>query len=71
MRGLTILVFVLLVAACRGEERSDTPSDTLTQRQRDSAIGESGLPGAGGVRKALDAADTAAARNRRLDSLGR
>jgi len=67
---LVILGAVLLVA-CGGGSGDGTPADTLTQRQRDSAIGASRLPGAQGVRGALEASDTAAARRALLDSLNR
>ena len=40
-----------------------------SQRARDSASGASKLPGAQGVRGALGASDSAAARNARLDSV--
>jgi hypothetical protein len=56
----------LLVLACASGDPDQTPADTLTQRQRDSVVGASGLPGARGVQGALDAADSAAARNERL-----
>ena len=61
----------LLVAACAGEPPRTQNADTLTQRQRDSVIGASGLPGAEGIAKAQAAQDSAAARNARLDSAGR
>ncbi|NIM48661.1 MAG: hypothetical protein GTN62_02845 [Gemmatimonadales bacterium] len=67
----TVMAAALLFAACSGGGGGNTPADTLTQRQRDSAIGASDLPGAGGVRKALEVSDTAAARRARLDSLQR
>lgn len=47
------------------------PPDSITRRQRDSVIGESRLPGARGVRGALEASDAAAGRNAALDSLQR
>jgi len=46
------------------------PRATLTQRQRDSAIGASALPGARGVSAALGAAATLDARTARADSVG-
>lgn len=65
---------IVLPTACSGgggEESLDTAvEDTLTRRQRDSILGESPLPGAQGVRGALRAADSAAARMERLDSIG-
>lgn len=45
------------------------PADSITRRQRDSVIGESRLPGARGVKGALEASDAAAARAATLDSL--
>ncbi len=69
---LTILAGVLLLIACGGgSDGGNTAADTLTRRQRDSAIGELRLPGAQGIRGALRAADSIAARNARLDSLNR
>jgi hypothetical protein len=62
------VVLCFLVAACRtGESRRPE----ATERQRDSVIGASQLPGAAGVRGAVRAADSAAARNARVDSLDR
>jgi len=54
---------------CGGEAGGGNPADSLTRRERDSLIGESALPGAAGVRGALRAADSAAARNRRADTI--
>lgn len=71
LRMLAALLIGALLAGCAG----DTPdpdaegSDTLTRRQRDSIVGESGLPGASGVRNALDASDEAKSRAARIDSL--
>ncbi|MFL5489894.1 MAG: hypothetical protein ACJ8AP_10510 [Gemmatimonadales bacterium] len=57
----------LLVIGCSSHP---SPSrDAGSQRARDSAIGASNLPGAQGVRGALRADDSAAARNARLDSV--
>lgn len=60
---------LLAALACGPDEQGEAEPE-LTQRQRDSAIGASSLPGAHGVTRALGAADSAAARNLRLDSLG-
>lgn len=73
-RFLTVAILVALAGCARGcgDGANDAAArDTLTQRQRDSIIGESALPGAGGVRGALRAADSAAARAKRADSIGR
>jgi hypothetical protein len=63
-----ILVFVLLAAACSPDSKQSRPT---TQRERDSVLGASNLPGAQGVRGALREADSAEARNARLDSVDR
>jgi hypothetical protein len=62
------LVLCLLITGCGTGE---TRRPHATERQRDSVIGASQLPGAAGVRGALKAGDSAAARNARLDSLDR
>lgn len=48
---------------------ADAPPPDRTDRERDSLIGQSILPGARGVRGALGASDSASARNARLDSI--
>jgi hypothetical protein len=63
-----ILFIVLIAGACTADNREALPG---TQRERDSVLGASRLPGAQGVRGALRASDSAAARNARLDSAGR
>lgn len=73
-RSLFSVLALLLVAGCSSEpaaeqSEGEPPEATQTQRQRDSVIAESGLPGARGVGSAMRAADTAAARNARIDSL--
>ena len=61
---------VFVFAACPGTDDTAT-QNAVDQRARDSAIAESNLPGAGGVRGALNVADSAAARQALLDSLSR
>jgi hypothetical protein len=63
-----IILLFLLAGACTSDSRQARPT---TQRERDSVLGASELPGAQGVRGALKAADSAAARNARLDSIDR
>jgi len=59
----------ILMLAVLGVGLGCTPKDeeerSLTRRERDSIIGESGLPGARGVRSALRVADSLTARNER------
>lgn len=73
MRLITAVLVVFVLSACgSGKEAGEGTAvrrDTLTRRQRDSIIGASRLPGAGGVRGALRAQDSAAARRARADSI--
>ena len=65
MRGLSVLFLLLMEGCPAGGDDARRPS----ARERDSVIGASRLPGAAGVRGALRVADSAAARNTRLDSV--
>jgi hypothetical protein len=76
LRRAFVLAAALAVAGCSGDvpesgaaDAATPPVDSITDRQRDSAIGASGLPGARGVQGALEASDAAAARAAALDSL--
>jgi hypothetical protein len=59
----------LLLSACSGKSGGPAPDDTLSTRARQEAIGRSGVPGAIGINRALEVADTATARQAELDSL--
>jgi hypothetical protein len=61
------LVFGLV--AC-GTGESDARRN-LTQREKDSILGASQIPGARAVKRTLTSADSAAARQARLDSADR
>ena len=65
-------IAVFLLAAC-GDADTETASrrDSMTQRQRDSTIGATALPGARGVTGAIGVSDSAAAQRARIDSLSR
>lgn len=63
------LVVAALLTACAADDPQANRRDTMTQRQKDSVLGQSGLPGAQGVTKALRAADSAKARRAQLDSI--
>ena len=68
---LAFLAVGWLATGCSGDDsRPVAARDTLTDRQRQEAIGRSGLPGATGITGALKASDSATARNQRLDSIG-
>jgi hypothetical protein len=58
---------VVGVTAC-GKDESDLGKRDLTQREKDSILGASQIPGARAVKRALTSADSAAARQARLDS---
>jgi hypothetical protein len=61
----------VLCCACGGAASDDaTARDTLTQRQRDSIIAGSRLPGAQGVGRAMRAADSTSARVQAADTVG-
>lgn len=68
-RYLLAVCISVFVFGCQSEPAPDRPQ--RTQRERDSIIGSSRLPGARGVRGALAASDSIAARNARLDSMQR
>ena len=61
------LVLLLVSTGCG--PANDTAKRPRTERERDSVIGASRLPGATGVRGALRTQDSAAAQNARLDSV--
>lgn len=72
MRRLTTLVGAACVlASCSQRATSPTQAAPLSQRQHDSVIGASRLPGASGVRGALRVSDSAAAERARIDSAAR
>lgn len=70
---LTLAMAAVLLAACGGDAGPDTAQqqrDTMTQRQRDSTLGASSLPGARGVSRALEVSDSAAARDSLQRAIG-
>ena len=65
-------VVLLTLAACRGDKSKGAGSgttDTLTQRQRDSILATSRIPGARGVGAAMRAADSTSAHIRAGDTV--
>jgi hypothetical protein len=65
----TLVAVAIGLGACAKDE-GDVKRD-LTRREKDSILGESQIPGARAVKKTLTAADSAAARQARLDSADR
>jgi hypothetical protein len=65
----TVLLGLVFVAACGRSGNADASRDTLTERQHDSILGKSSIPGASAVGRALQAADSTTARIRGTDSV--
>ena len=63
-------LIIALLAACSGQG-DDSAKKEITQRQRDSVLAETGLPGAELVGTALEVADTTEARAKKLDELSK
>ena len=68
MRRIFVGLSLVLCLGCASGHEQEAPK-ALTQRERDSAVGASSLPGASGVRGALRVADSAAARRALADSM--
>jgi hypothetical protein len=70
---MRLALLLLVIAACTAGE-SDTSQrvnrDTLTQRQKDSILAQSKIPGARGVGTALRVADSTSARAQATDTVG-
>ena len=64
-RSIVAVLIMTLVTGC-GSGESDSPR---SEAARDSAIAESAVPGAAGVKRALTVSDSAAARRAREDSI--
>ncbi len=70
---VTLTLSLVLAAGCsrrpdHAARESAARADTLTERQRDSILGASRVPGAKAVDKALEASDAAAAHNAAVES---
>lgn len=70
LRAVAAFATIMLVG-CTNTDTGEggVDRDTLTQRQRDSIIGASSLPGARGVQRALEVTDSVNARRSALDTL--
>jgi len=68
---LTIIPGLLFLVACGGDsaDKQAVNRDTLTQRQKDSILAKSSIPGAGAVGRAMRAADSTSAGIHRADSV--
>lgn len=63
--GGALLSFFLI--GCDNDKTEETRS-TMTQREKDSTLANSQIPGAKAVKKAFTTADSATARQNRIDS---
>jgi hypothetical protein len=70
MRSVLVGASVLMLIGCAADH-AERRAPAASERQRDSTIGASQLPGAEGVRRALRATDSAASRRALEDSVGR
>jgi len=61
------LLLVLVCAGCASDHKTSTGR---TERETDSVIGQSAIPGASGVKKAMDSQDSARARAAAVDTVG-
>lgn len=70
MRARQVVAVGLLCAACGGQaQKSSAAEDSLSERQRDSMLAKSRIPGASGVGKAMRVADSTSAGIRATDSV--
>ena len=71
MRPTILALALLSLAACAGQssDKQAVNRDTLTERQRDSILAKSRIPGARAVGRAMTAADSTSAGAHRADSV--
>ena len=60
-----VAAVLTLLAGCSADHKTSTGR---TEREADSVIGQSSIPGAGGVKKAMDSQDSARARAAAIDT---
>ncbi len=65
-RVMTIAILAMLAGGCSAAQ--DGPKKTLTERQRDSVLSRTDLPGADVVGRAMRASDVEARRATRMDA---
>jgi len=65
-RTMTIVILAMLAGGCSA--RQDAPQKTLTERQRDSVLSKTDLPGAGVVGRAMSVSDAEARRATRMNA---
>lgn len=65
---IRIAALLLCVSACAAPAKVDKPRDQMSQREKDSSIAASNLPGSGVVKRALAMSDAQARQQAALDS---
>ena len=70
-KSILLAVFLTLLAACAEPSKVEKPRSQMSQRERDSALAASGLPGSGVVKKGMSIADAEAKRQAMFDSIGK
>ncbi|HTI05010.1 MAG TPA: hypothetical protein VL549_06815 [Gemmatimonadales bacterium] len=77
MKSILVVLSACLLLACGGcggssDKASQTVNrDTLTERQKDSILAHSQIPGASAVGRAMNAADSMSAKVQRSDTVAR
>ena len=73
MKSILWVVPICLIAACGSSDKSSQTvnRDTLTERQKDSMLAGSKIPGARAVGRAMTAADSMSARVHQSDTVAR
>ena len=71
LRQSTVWLCLAVLGACAQDDgkRQVNNRDTMTQRQKDSVLGATRIPGASNIPKAQRAADSLSARARALDTI--
>ena len=68
-RRLSVIAFLAVACGTGSNSSSKVNRDTLTERQKDSILAKSSIPGASAVGKAMNAADSTSARVTASDSV--
>ena len=63
----SLILSALIICGCSGGSDQSANERRLSGSERDSVLAESGIPGAGAVKRAMEASDSALSRSKRLD----